>query len=82
MKQVEFWRWEIWAELGPRRRIKTRHHMRREDALATDPTATPIPGTMILRDLPETDEEVNLVSRHSQLAGPPPSEGPPKGDGA
>jgi len=57
MKTVEYWRWEVASETPPGRRIKTRHHLRREDALARDPTATPIPGTMILREISETEEE-------------------------
>ena len=56
-KPTEFWRWETWSETGPRRRIKTRYRMTREQALERDPTATPIPGTMELRNLPENDNE-------------------------
>lgn len=56
-KRTEFWRWEVWSETGPRKRIKTRHLMTEAQALERDPTAVRVPGTMELRNLPETDEE-------------------------
>lgn len=58
MKATEFWRWETWSTTGPRKRIKTRHHMTREQALERDPTATPIPGTCEVRNLPQNDDEL------------------------
>lgn len=64
-KPTEFWRWEIWSDRTPRKRIKTRHHMTREDALARDPTSTPIPGTREVRNLPETEEEYRRMFSHS-----------------
>jgi hypothetical protein len=64
VKKVEFWRWEVWSETGPRKRVKTRHHMTEADAMERDPTATRVAGTMEIRELPETDEErAALVSR-------------------
>lgn len=57
MKQVEHWRWIVNSETPPGRRIKTSYRMTREEALKRDPTAEPIPGTMILRDSAETEEE-------------------------
>jgi len=58
MKTVEMWRWWVASETPPGKRIKTRHHMSREDALKRDPTAEPVPGTMELREIAETPEEV------------------------
>jgi len=57
-KPTEFWRWEVWSETGPRKRINTTYRMTREQALARDPTAKPVPGSCEIRDLPENDEEM------------------------
>lgn len=56
-KPTEFHRWFILSETQPGRRIKSTWHMTREQAMERDPTATPIPGTMEVRDLPESLEE-------------------------
>ncbi|WP_280155354.1 hypothetical protein [Piscinibacter sp. XHJ-5] len=58
MKPTEFYRWETWAETGPRKRIKTRYLMTREQALERDPTSTPVPGTLEIRNLPENEYEL------------------------
>lgn len=65
MKPTEFWRWNVWSETGPRKRVKTRHAMTREQAMQRDPTATPIPGTREVRNLPENDAE-RLADTHTK----------------
>jgi hypothetical protein len=60
-KPTEFFRWLIQSDTLPGKRIQTRHHMTREQALARDPTATPIPGTREVRNLPENEEEVHRM---------------------
>lgn len=45
------------SETTPGKRIKTRHKMTRDQALKRDPTATPVPGTMEMREVPETAED-------------------------
>lgn len=57
MKQVEFWQWVVDSETPPGKRIKTRHHMTEADALARDPTAVRVPGSLIVRSLPVTEDE-------------------------
>lgn len=71
MKRIEMHRWEVASETPPGRRVKTRHHMTREEALMRDPSAVPIPGTLRVVDLPEASDEKTRawISRHSQLAG-------------
>jgi hypothetical protein len=56
-KRSEFWRWEVWTETGPRKRIKTRYLMTEAQALERDPTAVRVPGSMEVRDLPATEAE-------------------------
>lgn len=53
MPTVEFWRWEI-TDPVTGKRSKTRYRMREADALATDATATKVPGSLELRELPES----------------------------
>ena len=53
MKQVGYWRGYVESQTPPGKRIKTRHHMTREDALARDPTATPVPGSLEVRHIPD-----------------------------
>lgn len=64
MIPTEFWRWRIRDERRPGRTTVTRWLMTAEDALARYPTAERHPGSMEVRNLPETDEEVrrNLTS--------------------
>jgi hypothetical protein len=67
MKPTEFWRWDVWSQTGPRKRIKTRHHMTEMEALARDPTAKRVPGSREVRLLPECEEEA-LRNTHSGRA--------------
>jgi hypothetical protein len=61
-KRTEFWRWEVWSETGPRKRIKTLHLMTEAQALGRDPTAVRVPGTLEIRDLPETQAELAALT--------------------
>jgi hypothetical protein len=63
-KRTEYWRWEINSTTPPGRRIKTKHHMTEAEALERDPTAVRVPGTLEVRDLPETDAE-RLADTHT-----------------
>lgn len=56
MKRVAYYRWDVASETPPGKRIRTRHMMNAEEALARDPIAKPI-GEPVWRDIPETDEE-------------------------
>jgi hypothetical protein len=54
MRRVETYRWRIqW--LG--RWTTTRHHACEGDIKVEHPEATPVPGTLIVREVPETEEE-------------------------
>jgi hypothetical protein len=70
-RTTEFWRWEVWSETGPRKRIKTRHLMTEAVALARDPTATRVLGTMEVRELPETDAELSALTHTGRGRSPP-----------
>lgn len=57
MKRVEYWCWRINSETAPFKPYNSRHHMTEETALARHPEAVRVPGSMEVRDIPETDEE-------------------------
>ena len=67
MKQVEFWRLEVWNLQGTKE-VKTRHHMDEATALARHPEAIRVPGSMELREIAETDEE--LADRFNTRSDP------------
>lgn len=56
MKTVEYANWMLLSEVTGKRRA-SRWKMTREDALARDTGATPCPGTLELRQIPETEAE-------------------------
>ena len=56
MKQVEFWYWKMRDMLGRVRRSVC--EMTEADALARDPDAVRIPGTLVVRNCPENADEV------------------------
>ena len=58
----EYWRWEIWSDTA-HRRIKTRHLMTEADALAQDPTAVRVPGTLELRPAASAGDASSLATR-------------------
>ncbi|MBY0469275.1 MAG: hypothetical protein K2Q07_09890 [Burkholderiaceae bacterium] len=64
MKPVEYWRWRIPDERRPGRTTVTSWLMSAETALARYPTAERVPGSMEIRQLPESDEDIarNLTS--------------------
>jgi hypothetical protein len=48
MEPIELWRWIITSETTGKR-VKTRHRMTEADALAMDPTAEKVPGSLEVR---------------------------------
>jgi hypothetical protein len=71
MKRTEFWRWNVAHPFKHGKTIATRHRMTEQDALAGDPSATRVPGSLEVRDLPETQDELNagnLTMVHSAWA--------------
>lgn len=63
MKTTEFWYWMMTDEWGRRRKSPCRYTA--ADALARDPTATPIEGSCVLIDVAETDDERYARAPHS-----------------
>ena len=55
MKTIDLWRWVITDDTGRRR--PTRHRMTEADALAQDPTAERLPGTLEQRQVPDKPDE-------------------------
>jgi hypothetical protein len=49
MPLVPHFRWNMASQTVPGRRVNTREHLTEAQALAADPTATPLPGTMEMR---------------------------------
>ena len=54
-KSTEFWRWWVTDEFGVRR--KTTYRMTRDTALDRFPDAQPVPGTVEIRQLSNSDDE-------------------------
>lgn len=61
MKPVERYRWMIWNAVKGKR-TATSWRMTLEDALATDPGATPVPGSLEVLMLPESPAEFQHTS--------------------
>jgi hypothetical protein len=57
MKKVEYWCWRMRSDTVPHKLITTRWHMPEAEALARDPDAERVPGTLEVRQQPETEEE-------------------------
>jgi hypothetical protein len=58
MKQIEKWRWRtLWAGKMTAGKV----HYTADEIKATHPEAEPVPGSMKLVDIPETDEEWEAV---------------------
>ena len=57
MKKVEYWYWRMRSETAPHKITTTRWRMPEAEALERDPNAVRVPGTLEVRELPETDEE-------------------------
>lgn len=68
MKRKEMYLWEVASETPPGRRVKTRYHMTREDALARDPTAKPIPGSLQVIEVREPGDP-QPVAQGGQFPG-------------
>lgn len=69
MKTVEFWQWMTWNLPGTKM-VKTRHHMDEATALARHPEAVKVPGTMVLREICETDaDHLRQINTRPQSSG-------------
>lgn len=69
MKTVELWRWRI-TDPANGRRYTTRHRMSAADALATDPKAERVEGSMELRRVPEGAHEHETTAPGRREPGP------------
>lgn len=76
MKPTEFWRWNVRDEVSGKVR-PTRHHMTEADALERHLEATRVPGSMELRNLPETDKDRAALHTSPGHPGPPAVSGGP-----
>lgn len=56
MKQIELWTWTLRCETT-RRVARSRWKMTAEQAKALDPMAQAVPGTLEVREVPESREE-------------------------
>ena len=68
MKPVEYWRWWITNSAG--KRVKTRYRMTREVALQVDSKAEPVPYSLEVREIPETDAERSTNNTSSWMRKP------------
>ena len=57
MKTVEYWRWMTWNLSGTKLQA-TRYRMDEETALARHPEAVRVPLSMVLRQVCETEEDL------------------------
>jgi hypothetical protein len=66
MKPVEFWKWHLHGSRKP-----TTWRMREEEAREHDPDAQRVPGTMELRNVPESPDEHEMTGawRNKPRAG-------------
>lgn len=71
MKSTEFWRWTIPHPHRPGKTLQTRHRMTVADARRQYPTATKVPGSLELRELPENDDESYRNSTAAAAKGLP-----------
>lgn len=57
MKKVEFWYWRMKSDTTGKV-IKSPCRFRKEDALARDPQAAPIPGSCVVIEVADTPDEI------------------------
>ncbi len=69
MKPTEFWLWRIRDERNGKF-YKTRHRMTEADALARHPEAVRVEGSLEVRDLPETEEELRAFHQRPAANAP------------
>ena len=60
MKQQEYWRWHLYSDTH-RKVMPTRFHLTEAEALAIDPKAERVPGSLELRLVPETADELDRL---------------------
>jgi hypothetical protein len=76
MKRVEFWRWMIPSSTKPGRLERSRWDMTEEEARQRYPGCERVPNTLVVRDLPETSEELLRLTTSglsATAATPPPA---------
>lgn len=63
MAKLELWRWWV---TDPERGVRyaTRHRMTEADALALDPTAERVPGTLEVREVADDPETLRASNIH------------------
>jgi len=61
MEQQEYWRWLMHSDTH-HKRVKTRHLMTEADALAQDPTAERVPGSLELRSTQPAGDAAALAT--------------------
>ncbi len=60
MRQQEYWRWYMRSETH-HKVLPTRFHLTEAEALAIDPKAERVPGSLELRQVPETADEIDRL---------------------
>lgn len=70
MPALELHRWVITDQVTGKRR-PTRYVMSREDALALDPTAEPVPGTLEVRAVPDDPTAMGAAGQFTPITNPP-----------
>ena len=73
MPALELYRWTITDPVSGKRR-PTRYVMSCDDALALDPTAEPVPGTLEVRAVPDDPTAMGAAGQFTQVVYPPGSE--------
>jgi len=63
MKSVECWHWQLRSETVPHEVTTTRWLISEAEARQRDPNAVRVPGTLVVRELPETSEEKAIRQR-------------------
>jgi hypothetical protein len=70
MHTIELWRWRLTSPITGKR-VATRYRMTAADAMAQDPTAEPVLGTLEMRSVPDGRHEfqhTNAWRDHSATA--------------
>lgn len=70
MPTLELHRWTITDPVTLKRR-PTRYVMTREDALALDRTAEPVPGTLEVRAVPDDTTAMGAAGQFTPITNPP-----------
>jgi hypothetical protein len=63
MKKIECWHWQLRSDAAPHDITTTRWLITEAEARQRDPNAVRVPGTLVVRELPETYEEKSARRR-------------------